>query len=248
MRNTLFAFLLLIVASCNRDVWSETSHGVQYKIASFTDDTIRVTSQSVVVIEGAVTDTLHLQTANEAAIELLTNFRLNDSVMIANGARQLGFCHDSATAFRITQVMEPKQWKFMQKFPAIGQKTSAVEQEHMMALVAPYALDSVRLYEGMLLVHQLVGSGNTIQYGQKLTVNFTQLGIDNPVKKQIIFTLGKPDQVVKGFEYGLTQMKVNGKAVFIIPSALAFGTEGASSGVVKPNQPVAFQVHVLAVD
>ena len=59
------------------------------------------------------------------------------------------------------------------------------------------------------------------------------------------FTYGTTYQVVRGIEIGISKMKRGGKAKFILPSYLAFGENGSSTGIVPPNTPVIFEVELL---
>ena len=60
------------------------------------------------------------------------------------------------------------------------------------------------------------------------------------------FQLGA-GSVIKGWEQGVTGMKVGGKRTLIIPSALAYGKRGAGGGVIPPDSDLIFDVELLDV-
>lgn len=61
------------------------------------------------------------------------------------------------------------------------------------------------------------------------------------------FVLGDPDQVIKGVEVAVHLLHRGGKGEFIIPSVLAFGPEGSSSGIVPAWTSVRYTVEVVEV-
>ncbi len=59
------------------------------------------------------------------------------------------------------------------------------------------------------------------------------------------FTIGKGD-VIKGWEEGVTGMKVGGKRQLKIPPQLAYGEQGYS-GIISPNATLIFDIRLLAI-
>jgi len=57
------------------------------------------------------------------------------------------------------------------------------------------------------------------------------------------FQLGK-NQVIPGFEQGVSGMKVGGKRTVVIPAALAYGSQGANT--IPPNAALIFDVELIS--
>jgi FKBP-type peptidyl-prolyl cis-trans isomerase FkpA len=95
------------------------------------------------------------------------------------------------------------------------------------------------------------GAGPTAASGKKVKVHYTGWltsgkKFDSSVgKSPFDFTLGA-GQVIKGWDEGVTGMKVGGKRQLRIPPDLAYGAQGYP-GAIPPNATLVFDVELLAV-
>lgn len=77
---------------------------------------------------------------------------------------------------------------------------------------------------GLYYVDSIDGTGDKPHDGDKVTINFTRKYIDGTTIKSVdgISLYIGYNQAVQGLEEGLKQMRQGGKAVFVMPSSIAF--------------------------
>ena len=97
------------------------------------------------------------------------------------------------------------------------------------------------------------GDGAQAEKGKNISVHYKGQLADGTVfdssyqrKQPIDFTVGI-GQVIKGWDEGLQLLKVGDKARLVIPSDLAYGSQGAG-GVIPPNATLIFDVELMAVN
>ena len=99
------------------------------------------------------------------------------------------------------------------------------------------------------------GTGKRVEKGDTVTVNYEGRFLngkffDSTVRRKqpFQFVYGTEWQVVEGLEEAIGMMKEGEKSLFILPSNLAFGTEGSSTGIVPPFTSLIFEVELLAIN
>jgi FKBP-type peptidyl-prolyl cis-trans isomerase len=113
-------------------------------------------------------------------------------------------------------------------------------------------MSDITTASGLVYEELTIGTGNEAAHGQKVTVHYTGW-LTNGTKfdsskdrdDPFVFHLGR-GQVIKGWDEGVTGMKVGGKRKLTIPPQLGYGAHGAG-GVIPPNATLVFEVELLAV-
>ncbi len=105
---------------------------------------------------------------------------------------------------------------------------------------------------GLKYIDIVTGTGATPQTGQLVTVHYTGWLTDGTKFDSSVdrgqpfrFTLGE-GRVIKGWDEGVSTMKIGGKRRLIIPPKLGYGERGAG-GVIPPNAELTFDVELLGV-
>jgi len=105
---------------------------------------------------------------------------------------------------------------------------------------------------GMVMIDHVIGSGDFAQNGQKVIVHYTgklesgqKFDSSHDRGSPFVFVLGE-GRVIKGWEEGLSSMKIGGKRTLIIPPYLAYGSRGAGN-VIPPNATLIFEVELVDI-
>lgn len=113
--------------------------------------------------------------------------------------------------------------------------------------------DIITTPSGLKYIELVEGTGEMPQTGQKILVHYTGT-LENGRKfdssrdrnQPFSFRIGA-GQVIKGWDEGLSTMKVGGQRRLIIPPELGYGARGAG-GVIPPNATLLFDVELLGIE
>jgi len=113
--------------------------------------------------------------------------------------------------------------------------------------------DGVKTSSGLIYWDIRVGNGEVAKEGSHVRVHYTGWlttgkKFDSSVDsgKPFDFTIGN-GEVIKGWEEGVSGMRVGGKRQLRIPPSLGYGSEGTPDGTIPPNATIIFDVQLLGV-
>lgn len=139
--------------------------------------------------------------------------------------------------------------QFIQTPPA---PTTVTENNTLIASNTMSDANVVTTPSGLKYVEEKEGTGATPQSGQTVEVHYvgtledgTKFDSSRDRGQPFSFKIGV-GQVIKGWDEGLSTMKVGGRRQLIIPPELGYGSRGAG-GVIPPNAILHFDVELLGV-
>lgn len=113
--------------------------------------------------------------------------------------------------------------------------------------------DGVKTSSGLTYWDLRVGNGDTAKEGSHVRVHYTGWlangkKFDSSVDagRPFDFTIGN-GEVIKGWDEGVSGMRVGGKRQLRIPPELAYGADGTPDGPIPPNATLIFDVQLLGV-
>jgi FKBP-type peptidyl-prolyl cis-trans isomerase len=113
--------------------------------------------------------------------------------------------------------------------------------------------DGVTTPSGLKYWDIRVGNGDVAKEGSHVRVHYTGWltngkKFDSSVDagKPFDFTIGN-GEVIKGWEEGVTGMRVGGKRQLRIPPDLGYGKDGTPDGTIPPDATLIFDVQLLQV-
>ena len=148
--------------------------------------------------------------------------------------------------------------------PAIALSAFGIATTHQNNLIAsktmsdaanvpnPADAHPVTTPSGLKYVEIKEGTGATPKTGQTVVVHYTGT-LEDGTKFDSSRDRGQPfsfklgvGQVIKGWDEGLSTMKVGGRRLLTIPPELGYGARGAG-GVIPPNATLIFDVELLRI-
>ncbi len=144
------------------------------------------------------------------------------------------------------------------------QKEKAAEEEAKNAGLAQVELEAIAKYlndnqistepsqTGLYYIETLTGDGEFPISGDKVKVHYTLTTLTNDTidssvtrNQPLDFTIDQPG-IIQGWHEAIKMMRVGGKALWLIPSQLAYGPQGRQP-MIQPFTPLVFEVEFLEI-
>lgn len=114
-------------------------------------------------------------------------------------------------------------------------------------------MDENKQVNGLQITDEVIGTGAEAKAGDTVTVNYSGTLL-NGKKFDSSYDRGTPFSfqlgvggVIKGWDQGVSGMKVGGKRKLVIPPELAYGSREMGNGAIPANSTLVFEVELLGV-
>ena len=136
---------------------------------------------------------------------------------------------------------------------AAGAGRAADENAQIRNYVNKHFSRSLEFSKDAFLEKQEQSAGDSILPGRQVSLAYKGYFLDGrladytPEGRPFEFRMGQEGQIIDGLRLALYHLKEGEKAKIILPSRLAFGSAGNSSGSIAPYTPLLYEVHVIKV-
>lgn len=127
------------------------------------------------------------------------------------------------------------------------------EQKRIEGMIKKDTLKYLRKNECFVAVLDS-GQGNKIEKNVEINLSYKAFysnGImfddTDDWKDSLVFMYGQDFQIIPGLEFGIEGLREGAETKIIIPSHLAFGKMGSTSGIVPPYEPLMYNVKIISV-
>jgi len=131
----------------------------------------------------------------------------------------------------------------------------AYEKEILNQFISQQQIKITPNPEGFYRLVLREGNGKTVQMGDTLVLHYEGKFLngrffDSTIRRKEAFgfVYGTEWQVVEGLEEAIGEMKEGEKSLIILPSELAFGESGSSTGIIPPYTSVIFEVELVSIN
>ncbi len=147
---------------------------------------------------------------------------------------------------RLNKVLTPREYK---SYINQNEKAEVIDEDTQIRMyMANNQISAAPDENGLYFISFVDGSGKQPQPGDSVEVSYLVRSLSGELfdqsDKGYKFKMGD-SIMVAGWNLGIAKMKEDGKARFIIPSKLGYGTSG--NGKVPPGTPLVFDIDLINV-
>ena len=140
----------------------------------------------------------------------------------------------------------------LKRYQELVEDRDIEEQRKLQVYIDTIQTSYTNLENGMYFQPMKQGTGELAEKGDVVRLNFKGCFLDGRVFESTIernqpmeFVFGEQGQVIKGFETAISLLNEGAQAKFIIPSHLAYGEKGSSTGIVPPYTTLVYEIELL---
>ncbi len=212
---------------------------------------------------GGLLELLSLVNEKEVATGVFPVSKLRQEL---DGAFKLGLVHDTSMLYTQVQIYSIyTEEEFVSAKKKFTNWINQVETKDFDVLREEIAMDEFEQNNGIRTEKSVTGlrymfirkgSGEESGFGKRVELKYTGKFLsgeefnstNNLENKTQDFYLGQEMQVIRGIEEALLFMREGDAVLLIIPSWMAFGVKGSSTGIVPARTPVVYELELNKVN
>lgn len=156
---------------------------------------------------------------------------------------------------KLHRILNKEEYeKELEYYQQLVEDADIEEQRKLQLFLDTNQVQFTALDNGMFYLPIKQGVGSTAEGGDHIKINYNGYFLNGKKfestyehKQPLEFTFGEQGQVIAGFETAISLMNEGAKAKFIIPSRLAFGKTGSSTGIIPPYSTLIYEIEVISL-
>jgi len=163
---------------------------------------------------------------------------------------------DLKVALRLDEIRTQEQYdKDKADFLKWIEDFGEYEKTVLKRFISEEKIDVEPMENGMYYISIFEGTGKPVEDGDLVTVNYEGRFLngkffDSTIKRKqpFEFVYGSEMQVIPGMEKAIGRMREGERALIILPSELAWGEKGSSTGIIPPFTSVIYEIELIKAE
>ncbi len=268
-------FLIGACDSVDENGYSTTKTGLKYKIHTIGDvdhvihDSdvcafdfqVYTLQDSLLYLTSQSEELLFTQNKDTGWMEWIELLAVNDSsTAIFPSTKLKAFIPGlSPQNVKVSMVIHSSQsyakWWFYKKYPELSRRDLELEEQvALQRILSSYVSDSIQWVNGIFMINQIIGSGAYPVTGDEVIIHSSGKTLNGKLVESTAhrseafhYIIGQKDQVLPGFDLAIRHMRKGAKCIAIVPSYLAYGRTGSSTGIVNPYETLIFEIEMIDI-
>lgn len=156
---------------------------------------------------------------------------------------------------KLFNILTPEQYQEeLKNYAQIVEDRDIEEQRKLKTFLDTCKTEFYPLNNGMFYLPIKQGVGDNAESGNTIKIHYKGTFLNGKVfestydrKEPLEMVVGTQGQIISGLESAIRLMNEGAKTKFIIPSQLAFGETGSSTGIVPPYTTVVYEIELLSL-
>ena len=157
---------------------------------------------------------------------------------------------------KLHKILTPEQYQEeLKNYEQMVEDRDIEEQRKLQTYLDTCKTEYYPLNNGMFYLPIKQGVGDNAEGGNAIKIHYKGYFLNGKIfestydrKQPLELIVGTQGQIISGLESAIRLMNEGAKTKFMIPSQLAFGEAGSSTGIVPPYTTVVYEIELLSLN